>query len=212
MDIVGIIEWIVDFLIRLLQSLGYWGTFLAMFFESACIPISSEVVLLFAGFLVRKGLFSLSGMAASGAAGFALGAMLPYFIGRKYGDQLISKGGRMLFASEEELERVWGWFTRYGEPTILFTRFVPVVRDFISFPAGSAKMPVWKFLLYSFFGILPWTLFVVWVGSLLGAHWQEVIDLFAAGNSIFLWAIISIVLILVIRRIYTAHRKRHKQS
>lgn len=211
MDIVVVIELVVDYLIKILQSLGYWGTFLAMFFESACIPISSEVVLLFAGFLVRKGAFSLWGMATAGAAGFALGALLPYFLGRKYGEQLIGMGGRLLFTSEEELQRVWGWFTKYGEFAILFTRFVPVVRDFISIPAGSAKMSVGKFLLYSFLGILPWTLFVVWVGSLLGAHWHQVIELFAASNSIVLWAIVVAVVLLFVRRLHSAYCKKYRK-
>lgn len=202
MDAAAVIQWIADLILRLLQSMGYWGVFLAMFIESACIPISSEVVLLFAGFLVRKGQFSLTGMAFSAALGFALGSLVPYTLGRVYGRAVLAITGRFFFTSQNEIDKVENWFSRYGEMAILFTRIIPVVRDFISFPAGSSRMPIWRFLPYTFFGILPWTYFVVYLGSVLGAHWDEVIGVFAAGNSIVLWILISAVLILFLRHLY----------
>ncbi len=212
MDAAAIIAWIANFLISFLTALGYWGAFLAMLVEGASLPISSEVVLLFAGFLVWQGQFSLWGMALAGALGFVIGSFLPYTLGRRYGKALWSHGGRLIFTSDKETERVQNWFARYGDWAITLARVVPLIRVFVSFPAGSSKIPAVRFAAYTFLGIFPWTLFVVWVGKALGKHWARVIEAFATGNSVILWGIFALILFLVFRKIYSVYRSRTREN
>ena len=202
-EIVGLIaDWIMQFL----MSVGLWGVFLALAIEAACIPITSEVFLLFAGFLVAKGQFGLVETALVGTAGFVMGSLIPYYLGRKHGRAILGNGGRFLFASERDLDRVEEWFSRHGGRAVLIGRLIPVVRDFISLPAGHTGVKIGKFIPYTALGAFPWIFGVALVGFMLESQWHTLLDVIEDG-SMYAWIFIGLlVLALVARKMW--HRAR----
>lgn len=173
---------VVPFLESLYTAFGYAGLVLAMTIESAAIPLPSEIVLPFAGWMASRGLvepitgagWSYWGAVAAGLAGNTLGALLSYWIGRAGGRPLLERYGRYVLISRHDLALADRWFARWGEATVLFSRMLPVVRTFISVPAGVARMPVWRFTAFSIAGALPWIMLLVWGGTVLGANWVEI--------------------------------------
>ncbi len=186
------------FVIWIISSLGYMGIVVAMAIESACIPLPSEVIMPFSGYLVSQGRFSLWGVSLAGALGCTLGSAVAYAAGAYGGRPFILKYGRYFLISSHELDRADRWFARYGMAATLISRLLPVIRTFISLPAGIARVPVIPFLAYAFLGSLPWSWALAYVGMLLGAHWDRVggvlhsLDVVivlavAAGVAWFLW-------------------------
>lgn len=167
------IEWVAEWLTALLGATGTAGIFFAMMLESACIPLPSEVILPFAGILVAQGALSFPAAVAWALAGQMAGSVLTYYAGLYGGRAFILRYGKYVLIRRHELELAERWFQRYGEITALVTRMLPGVRTFISLPAGVARMPLWRFLLYSFLGALPWTAFLVWAGVRVGKVWQD---------------------------------------
>lgn len=173
---------IVPFLESLYTSLGYAGVMIAMAIESAAIPLPSEIILPFAGWMVSRGLtepvsqtaWSYWGAVAAGLAGNTLGSLLSYSVGRFGGRPLLERYGRYVLIGAGDLEVADRWFARFGEATVLFSRMLPVVRTFISVPAGVARMPVWRFIVFSVAGALPWVMLLVWGGTVLGANWVQI--------------------------------------
>jgi membrane protein DedA with SNARE-associated domain len=172
---------VIPFLEALYTASGYAGVVLAMTIESAAIPLPSEIVLPFAGWMVWRGLpepltgapWSYWGAVAAGLAGNTLGSLLSYWVGRAGGRPLLERYGRYVLISHHDLEVADRWFARWGEATVLFSRMLPVVRTFISVPAGVARMPVWRFTVFSIVGALPWIALLVWGGTVLGSNWVE---------------------------------------
>lgn len=201
-----LLQLVSDWIVAFLQQVGLWGIFLALLIESACIPITSEVFLLFGGFLVAKGEFGLLAASLAGTAGFVVGSLLPYYVGRKHGKAILGRGGRFFFASENELDRVEAWFVRHGSRAVLIGRFIPLVRDFISLPAGHAGMPIGKFMLYTAMGTFPWIFGITYAGSLLESEWSKILDMVARGNRIILSLIVFLLIVLLVRRF------RHQRS
>lgn len=194
-----IIRVIADWIMLFLQSVGLWGVFLALAIESACIPITSEAFLLFAGFLVAQGVFDLPTVVAAGVAGFTVGAFLPYYLGRRHGARILGAGGRFFFASEHELNKVEAWFERHGYRAVLLGRLVPVVRDFVSLPAGHARMPLGQFILYTALGSFPWIFAATLLGRYLESEWPTLLSLIERGNRLILIVILSLLALLVVR-------------
>ncbi len=161
-----------SFIIGVLSSLGYLGVVLLMGIESACIPLPSELIMPFAGYLVFKGMLSLWGVTLAGAVGCVLGSLVAYYVGLWGGRPLVMRYGRYLLISHHDVELADRWFTRHGDITILIGRLLPVVRTFIAFPAGVARMPLLKFVLYTFVGSLIWCWALAWLGRTLGEHWD----------------------------------------
>jgi membrane protein DedA with SNARE-associated domain len=153
-----------------ISAMGYPGVAGLMAIESACIPLPSEVIMPFAGSLVPSGRFTLWGCAFAGAIGCVVGSIPAYYAGRYGGRPLILKYGRYLLLSREHLDWADRFFAQRGEVTVFVARLLPVVRTFIAFPAGVARMPMGKFILYTFAGSLPWCLGLAWVGMKLGEH------------------------------------------
>lgn len=145
-----------------------------MFLESACIPIPSEVILPFSGFLVVSGQFSLIDVTLIGALGNLGGSLLAYWVGYKGGRPLIEKYGRYILISRHDLDKADHYFQKYGEVTTFVSRMLPVIRTFISLPAGIAKMDIKKFIIYTFLGALPFSFLLAWAGVQLGEHWDKV--------------------------------------
>jgi membrane protein DedA with SNARE-associated domain len=171
--IARIIEILSGFIIAVISALGYGGIVLLMAIESACIPLPSEVIMPFSGYLVYTGRFNLWWVGVAGAVGCVLGSLVAYWVGMYGGRPLIQKYGRYLLVSPHDLDLADRWFARYGEVIVFASRLLPVVRTFIAFPAGVARMNLTKFVAYTFLGSLPWCLGLAYVGQLLGEQWDK---------------------------------------
>ena len=169
-----IIDLLVDFVVNTIDAFGYTGVFVLMALESCGIPIPSEAIMPFSGFLVADGKMNLWVLTFVGAFGNLIGSLVAYWIGSKGGRPLIEKFGRYILISRHDLDLADRWFAKYGNATVFFGRLLPVVRTYISFPAGVSKMNVITFSAYTFLGALPWTLLFAWLGVKAGSHWQEI--------------------------------------
>ncbi|HET7306514.1 MAG TPA: DedA family protein [Gammaproteobacteria bacterium] len=167
-----VIAAVAGFIIATIAGMGYRGIVLLMAIESACIPLPSEVVLPFSGYLVAIGRFNLWAVALAGATGCVLGSLIAYYVGLRGGRPLAERFGKYLLISQRDLDRADHWFEHYGEITIFISRLLPVVRTFISFPAGVARMRVVRFVVLTFAGSFLWCLALAWIGMKLGEHWD----------------------------------------
>src|SRR5580698_5830627 len=161
---------------QVISALASWivGVVLLMAIESACIPLPSEVIMPFAGYLVSIGKFSLIGAATAGALGCNVGSTVAYYVAAIGGRPVLDRWGKYVLINSAELERTDRFFARYGSATVFFGRLLPVVRTFIAFPAGLARMPILKFQIYTFVGSWPWCFALAYIGYLLGARWDSV--------------------------------------
>ena len=161
------------FIIGTINKMGYSGIVLLMGIESACIPLPSEVILPFSGYLVAAGVFNIWLVALMGAIGCVLGSLVAYYVGDYGGRPLVEKYGKYVLISHHDLDIADRWFTRYGNITVFVARLLPVVRTFIAFPAGVAKMRMSTFILYTFVGSYIWSWALAWVGMKMGENWQS---------------------------------------
>jgi len=167
-----LISLLAGLIIAAISTLGYGGIVLLMAIESACIPLPSEIIMPFAGYLVFRGELDLWLVAAAGALGCVLGSLLAYWVGAWGGRPLAEKYGRYILVSPHDLHTADHWFQRRGDIIILIGRLLPVVRTFIAFPAGVARMPMFKFILYTFIGSFIWCWTLAWIGVRLGERWN----------------------------------------
>lgn len=165
---------ISSFIINLISSLGYIGITILMALESACLPIPSEIIMPFSGYLVFIEKFSLWQVIIWGTIGNLIGSLVAYFVGFYGGRSLIERYGRYILISSQDLNQAEAWFKKYGNFSIFFSRMLPIIRTFISFPAGVAKMPLGKFSFYTFFGSLPWAFFLTYTGIIMGENWSGI--------------------------------------
>jgi membrane protein DedA with SNARE-associated domain len=164
---------LVDFATNVIGDLGAAGIFLLMLLDSACVPTSSEAIMLFAGFKVSDGRFTMLEIVAAGVAGNVAGSWLAYGVGYVGRIELVERHGKWLHITPGQLAWADRWFDRYGGSTVFFSRMLPVIRTFISLPAGVARMPFWKFSLLSTAGIIPWVLAFAFAGKELGSRWDD---------------------------------------
>ncbi|MGH9359256.1 MAG: DedA family protein [Terriglobia bacterium] len=162
------------FITAVISSGGYAGIAGLMAIESACIPLPSEVVLPFAGYLVFMGRFRLAWVAVAGALGCNVGSIIAYAVGATGGRPLIEKYGRYILVSRKDLELADRWFARFGNWTVFFARLLPIVRTFIALPAGVSRMNFVRFNIYTFLGSLPWCWLLAYAGVRLGANWPRI--------------------------------------
>lgn len=141
--------------------------------ESACIPLPSEIIMPFSGYLVYTGRFALWAVAVAGAIGCVLGSLVAYWVGMTGGRPLIERYGRYVLISHHDLDLADRWFARYGEIIVFASRLLPVVRTFIAFPAGVSRMKLGRFIVYTFAGSLPWCLALAYAGQRLGEQWDK---------------------------------------
>ena len=167
-----IIEILSAFIVATISTLGYSGIVLLMAIESACIPLPSEIIMPFSGYLVYKGEFNLWLVGIAGAFGCVVGSLVAYWVGMRGGRPLIEKYGRYILISPHDLDLADRWFARFGEIIVFASRLLPVIRTFIAFPAGVARMNLKKFIIYTFLGSLPWCLGLAYVGQKLGEQWN----------------------------------------
>ena len=168
-----IIEIVSGFIVATISALGYSGVVLLMAIESACIPLPSEVIMPFSGYLVSTGHMNLWGVGFAGALGCVLGSLVAYWVGMYGGRPLIEKYGRYVLISRHDVNLADRWFANYGEVIVFASRLLPVVRTFIAFPAGVARMKLTRFVIYTFAGSLPWCLGLAYVGQKLGEQWNK---------------------------------------
>ncbi len=167
-----VIEALAVFTTGVISAMGYGGVALLMAIESACIPLPSEIIMPFAGYLVFRGQFTLQGAAIAGAVGCLAGSIPAYYLGQYGGRPLIERYGRYVLVSHRELDLADRLFQRHGHWVVFAARLLPVIRTFIAFPAGVARMPMGKFVVYTLAGSYPWCLGLAWVGMKLGEKWH----------------------------------------
>ncbi len=170
--IASLIEFLGHIVISMISALSYFGVFLAMAIESACIPLPSEIIMPFSGYLVYKGELNFWLVGLAGAFGNLVGSWIAYWVGLKGGRPLIEKYGKWILISHHDLNVAEKWFNKHGKSTVFFTRLMPVVRTFISFPAGMSEMKLSTFSFYTFAGSLPWSLALTWLGYKMGENWN----------------------------------------
>jgi membrane protein DedA with SNARE-associated domain len=163
---------IVDFAVQVVGDLGLLGVFVLMVLESACIPIPSEATMLFAGFNVAEGEYTLFMATAVASVANLVGSWIAYAVGRAGRVDLIERHGRKLGISPKHLETADRWFQRHGGKTVFFTRLLPIIRTFISLPAGVARMPFWRFSALTLAGCIPWMFMLTFIGVKAGEQWE----------------------------------------
>ena len=164
---------LVDFATNVVGDLGIAGIFVLMVPESACIPIPSEATMLFAGFNVAEGKYSLLAAVAAGVVANVVGSWIAYAIGYFGRIELLERHGNKLHIKKSHMETADRWFARHGEATVFFARMLPIVRTFISLPAGAARMPFWRFTLFTTLGCIPWVFMLAFVGKQAGDNWTK---------------------------------------
>lgn len=194
-----IIAVLAGFIIGGISSLGYWGVAIMMAIESAAIPLPSEIIMPFAGYLVSQGKFTLLGITLAGSIGSVAGSVLAWWVGVKGGRKFIEKYGKYILLSRHDLDMADNFFKKYGVATVFFSRMLPVVRTFISLPAGIAKMNLSKFVIYTFLGSLPWCFFLGYIGKKLGDNW-DTLGAYFHKFDLAIGIIIFFALALFIRR------------
>lgn len=193
------------FVIAVISWGGYLGIALLMAIESACVPLPSELIMPFAGYLVSTGRFDLFLAATAGALGCNLGSIVAYEVGKRGGRPVAERWGKYLLIGADELDAADRFFARWGNLAVLVGRLLPVIRTFIAFPAGVARMPLVPFHLYTFIGSWPFCLALAWVGMKLGDQWNSDLRLKAAFHQ----ADLAIGLVLVaLGGLYLWHRIR----
>ena len=181
---------ISGFIIATISTLGYGGIVLLMAIESACIPLPSEVIMPFSGFLVYQGRFDIWLIALAGAIGCVIGSVVAYWVGMYGGRPLIEKYGKYILISHHDLDLADRWFKKHGDSVIFFSRLLPVVRTYISFPAGIARMRFWHFIVYTFVGSYIWSWGLGYVGLKLGENWENLKNYFRGADYIIVALII----------------------
>jgi membrane protein DedA with SNARE-associated domain len=168
--IIGILS---SFIIATISTLGYSGIVLLMAIESACIPLPSEIIMPFSGYLVSRGEMNLWAVGVAGAFGCVVGSWVAYYAGMYGGRPFIEKYGRYILLSRHDLDLADRWFAKYGELIVFTARLLPAIRTFIAFPAGVARMNMTRFTIYTFAGSLPWCLGLAYIGQKLGEQWDK---------------------------------------
>ncbi len=195
-----------DWITNWYTTTGYVGIILAMALESCCIPLPSEIVMPLAGFFVFKGNFTLPGVAIAGAVGCVFGSAVAYAIGAAGGRPLLLKYGKFILISKSDSDRADRWFAHYGAPVAFFSRLLPVVRTYISLPAGIARMNFWKFIVFTLLGSLPWTLLLAYIGYRLGDKIQNASQLTTVFHGL------DIVILVVVVALLALYVYRHVQK
>jgi membrane protein DedA with SNARE-associated domain len=164
---------LVNAAVDVVDAMGLPGVFLLMVLESACIPVPSEATMLFAGFNVSNGEYSLVAAVAVGSAANLVGSWIAYWVGYAGRVDILEKHGKKLHIKKSHLEWADRWFERHGDATVFFARVLPIIRTFISLPAGVARMPFWRFSALTLAGCIPWVLMLTFIGKQAGDNWED---------------------------------------
>ena len=200
---------VLPFLESLYERFGYVGVVIAMTIESCAIPLPSELILPFAGWSVSRGLvepltsspWSYWGAVLAGVLGNTIGSLASYAIGAYGGRPLVERYGKYVLISAHDLELAERWFARFGELTVFFSRMLPIVRTFISLPAGVARMPFWRFTVLTTLGCIPWILMLTLIGREVGDNWEDWKDkLHYVDYAVAALIVLGVIWLLIRRR------------
>ncbi|TCL38697.1 membrane protein DedA with SNARE-associated domain [Anaerospora hongkongensis] len=185
--------------LNFIDAWGYLAVAVLMGLENACIPIPSELILGFAGYLIFAGKMHFTGALAAGMIGGMAGSFLAYAVGNHGGHAFVQRYGKYFFVKDSHVEFAQRWFDQYGIKAVFFSRMLPIVRTFISLPAGFAHVNIEKFFFYTFLGSLPWTVLMLWAGMMLGEGWQQLTVIGHELSLAFVGAAAVVMIILYVR-------------
>jgi membrane protein DedA with SNARE-associated domain len=197
---------IVNLAVDVVDAMGLPGIFVLMLLESACIPVPSEATMLFAGFNVSRGEYSLFAATAVGTLANLVGSWVAYAIGYYGRVDILEKHGRKLHIKPSHLAWADRWFERHGDATVFFTRMLPIVRTFISLPAGVARMPFWRFSLFTVVGCVPWVFMLTFIGQQVGERWEQWKDSLHYVD----YAVAAAIVVGVVYLVYKQRRAKAK--
>jgi len=200
-----LIEWGIQVILDIISGIGYGGILLLMALESACIPVPSEIVMPFSGMLAESGRFDLLSVALVGTAGCVIGSVVSYWVGLKGGRDFILKYGSYIHIKEKNLDSAERWFAKYGTAAIFITRLLPIVRTFISFPAGMAKCKFWPFVAMTAVGSFIWCYALAYIGFVMGDSWRDI-------EGIYRWLDVAVVIGFAAVVIWFLYRRKRSKS
>lgn len=206
--ITSLIDFLAHIVIQTIDFTGYAGIFFLMLAESCGIPMPSEVIMPFSGFLVADGKMLFWLIVLAGTFGNLVGSWLAYWIGIKGGRPLIEKYGKYILISRHDLDLADHWFAKYGDWTVFFGRLLPVIRTYISFPAGISKMDFKRFSVYTFLGALPWTALFAWLGVKMGSNWELIRAKLHSFDLAMLIVVIALIVLYVWRHLHLSQKSK----
>ena len=195
-----------DVFLQFIDGWGYYAVAILMALENACIPIPSELILGFAGYMIYAGRMTFTMAMVAGMVGGMLGSYFAYCVGHYGGRPFVDKYGKYFFVKKSHVDIAQEWFDKYGIKAVFFSRMLPVVRTFISLPAGFAHVDMKKFFFYTFIGSLPWTALILFIGMMLGEGWKVMMEV---GHEISLAVAAVIVIICVV--LYVQYKRKKKK-
>ena len=195
-----------DVFLQFIDGWGYYAVAILMALENACIPIPSELILGFAGYMIYAGRMTFTMAMVAGMVGGMLGSYFAYYVGHYGGRPFVDKYGKYFFVKKSHVDIAQEWFDKYGIKAVFFSRMLPVVRTFISLPAGFAHVDMKKFFFYTFIGSLPWTALSLFIGMMLGEGWKVMMEV---GHEISLAVAAAIVIICIV--LYVQYKRKKKK-
>lgn len=192
-------EHFTQIFLSFIASWGYVAVAVLMAAENACIPIPSELILGFAGYLIFAGHMSFEGALLAGMVGGLLGSLFAYEVGARGGRPFVDKYGKYFLIKQSHVNVAQDWFDRYGLKAVFFSRMLPVVRTFISLPAGFARVDSKRFFLYTIMGSLPWTAAILYAGMVLGESWTDLMEYGHEASMIFVVVAVIVIAVLYLR-------------
>lgn len=190
-----LLAWAFSFVTAIISKIGYLGIACCMAIESCNIPLPSELIMPFGGYLVSTGEFSFWGTVMAGTAGGTIGSIVSYYIGR-----FAMHSPLLFWISQNKKDQLTRWFDRYGERTAFFSRLLPGIRTFISLPAGAAEMNIIRFTFYTLFGTFLWCWFLAYMGYILGSNWTILKVYFHEADLVVLIGLIAVTVFYFVKR------------
>jgi membrane protein DedA with SNARE-associated domain len=190
---------IINFATEQVGAYGAWAVFVLMILESACIPVPSEAIMLYGGFLVGRGEASMFWIVVAGVGGNVIGSWIAYWVGYAKGREWLLRW-RWLHVTPKHLDWADRWFDRYGDWAVLLSRCLPIIRTFISLPAGITRMPFWRFTILTLIGCIPWVVMLAFAGRAVGDNWESLQKQLHYVDYVLAAAIIGSIVYLVVRQ------------
>ena len=195
-----------DVFLQFIDAWGYYAVAILMALENACIPIPSELILGFAGYMIYAGRMTFTMAMVAGMVGGMVGSYFAYYVGHYGGRPFVDKYGKYFFVKKSHVDIAQEWFDKYGSKAVFFSRMLPVVRTFISLPAGFAHVDMRQFFFYTFIGSLPWTALILFIGMMLGEGWKVMMEV---GHEISLAVAAILVIICIV--LYVQYKRKKKK-
>ncbi len=209
MVLLEIVSTLIDFITSTISGLGYGGIFLLMVAESALIPIPSEVIMPFSGYLVSTGKFNAVFVVLAGSVGNLAGSLIAFYVGSRLGREFILRYGKYVLLRKSHLELTETYFNKYGDRSIFIGRLLPAVRTYISLPAGLARMNMRKFIVYTLIGSIIWNSGLTYIGINLGQKWKTMLEY---SDYIDIAVVIGVIVVIMLFVKSTRNKSAHKST